>query len=474
VKVFDLKEICYQRYTHFEIGLEERIIIRIKDFAALPKNWIEVLTYLSMKSNQCSLYINESQLDSELIKFWIDQGRQLIVLTDLTSEARPFVGVLWEHSGDLKLIERVQSWFSKLKIDPKNLTISLGIKGAYLPLMASTISRLRFFNIKNYLINVDGLNFDDNLIKTLDDQFRMLEMMGHTDIQVVFDLMNSNWKSWNLKTRNTFSGLEEIHVDISNKCTHSCHFCGLYSQDIIEPIKEKNGGTLPEDIKMLMSMQASPDRISELLQNLPWTARAIQFGGMGDPLLHPQAIDFIALSRKQGLFVDVLSNFEYPTTEQLDQLHELGSRSPSGLHFIINISGPNEEIYQKTRPRQGAKVFQKVVQNISYLSSKRVSDKDQRGVHFTLMCVVTKLNFFVCSQIVDLAIKVGAFAVWWKPLEVQNPWVKKYQLDRSDIPILRKELEAGLQKAIDNNIEVKDRAVVESILKKKVDDEINF
>jgi len=100
VKVFDLKEICYQRYTHFEIGLEERIIIRIKDFAALPKNWIEVLTYLSMKSNQCSLYINESQLDSELIKFWIDQGRQLIVLTDLTSEARPFVGVLWEHGGE--------------------------------------------------------------------------------------------------------------------------------------------------------------------------------------------------------------------------------------------------------------------------------------------------------------------------------------------------------------------------------------
>jgi MoaA/NifB/PqqE/SkfB family radical SAM enzyme len=143
-------------------------------------------------------------------------------------------------------------------------------------------------------------------------------------------------------------------------------FCGLWGPDFIDAMKKEQGGTLTPDTKKFMNLQIPYDRALSIIKNAPETVNNVQFGGAGDPLTHPNWLELLREWRTRGVRVEVLSNFEYPTLEEIEEIHKL-SRGSGGISFLVNVSAATPETYVKVRPRQNEQTFNQVISNLIYL-----------------------------------------------------------------------------------------------------------
>jgi wyosine [tRNA(Phe)-imidazoG37] synthetase (radical SAM superfamily) len=291
-------------------------------------------------------------------------------------------------------------------------------------------------------------------------------------MNIYFPFWTSFFREWDIKTQNTFSGLEFVHIDISNRCTHSCVFCGLYGPDAVEDTKRRSGGEIPEALKKYMKMEIDSDKCFNIIQSLPWSVKQIQFGGFGDPLMHENAVNFIAAARKRGFQVEMLSNMEYIEDTDVYNLHKLGGKNNFDLHFIANISGGTAENYIKTRPKQTEKHFNKIVHNISLFSQLR-KENNNDGVHFTLMCVVNKLNCHNLLEVAELAHKIGAYRIWFKPMEIHAEIQKQIVPSKDLMAGMAKSLAQAIEFSEKHNIEVFQKDYCEQIISKHSTETIN-
>ncbi|MGZ3688022.1 MAG: radical SAM protein [Bdellovibrionota bacterium] len=266
---------------------------------------------------------------------------------------------------------------------------------------------------------------NEERVQALQNCFEYLVMRDFPLIDLFFSFNNEHRAAWHIQSKCFFSGPDQVHLDLSNKCTHSCVFCALYAPDVVEALKKKSGGKLGAEAKAFMSAQMPLQRAKEIIESLPIAFSGIQFGGAGDPMTHPNALEIIASARERGFGVEVLSNMEYFDSEDLDRLTELGGMQREDLHFIVNLSGATATTYVKTRPKQTAKTFQKVIGNLAKLTALREKNHGS-GAHFTLMCVTNRLNFQDAPEYIRLAAELGASQVWFKPLEIHDP--RHYEL----------------------------------------------
>ncbi len=318
-----------------------------------------------------------------------------------------------ERSGDLDLIAKVERFRRDF---PSFETV---VEFQLLPdmrILAPTIVRLYEDGMRWVVLNAEG-EPDKLRISGFREIFEYLRIRGCSYLNVYFPFWNRQFREWDIKTQNTFSGLFEVHIDISNRCTHSCTFCGLYGPAALEDIKKDNGGKLSSQVNEFMKMEIDSEHCYQIIESLPWSVNIVQFGGAGDPLMHRDAVKFITAVRSRGFKVSVLSNMEYLEEEDLLELHRLGGRQDD-LHFIANVSAGTPEMYVKTRPRQTDKTFDKVSSVLDRLSTLRESSADGRGVFFTVMCVVTTINCQSLLDVAKLAVKLRAQKLWFKPMEL--------------------------------------------------------
>jgi MoaA/NifB/PqqE/SkfB family radical SAM enzyme len=233
-------------------------------------------------------------------------------------------------------------------------------------------------------------------------------------------------KAWSINTLSSQGYLRHLHIDLSNKCTHSCNFCGLYANEAMRLNRQKNGKLHPE-IVQVMKQEADGERIQKLIDELPWSVEFVQFGGVGDPLLHSKAVDLIVAARERGIHVEVLSNLEYLDDQQVDRISEVGNHCSPSVNIVVNISGPDEETYLKTRPRQTAKNFERVIRNLERFADFRKSRG--YGVELVLMQVVTNENYRSVVDMAQLAVRFGAKSVFFKPLEIHSPFMRDQALN---------------------------------------------
>jgi MoaA/NifB/PqqE/SkfB family radical SAM enzyme len=305
--------------------------------------------------------------------------------------------------------------------------------------------------------------FNDEEVRLLAEAFRYLRGRKIHDIKIYFSFDDLRQDEWNAKTRNTYSGLEEVHIDVSNRCTHSCEFCGLYSPSIQKEVKEQNGGKLPQGWLEVMKQEIETEQCLKLIRALPWTVKRVQFGGYGDPLMHPNAIDFIWEARSRGFEVEILSNMEYLNIDKIERLQRIGSKKLTDLHFIANVSGGTPASYQRTRPKQNEKSFQKVVENLKLISKLKEQNRGL-GLHYTLMCIVNRLNLEFLDDMIDLALEVGGKRVWFRPMEIHTEGHRALVPSREDIQKLSPTLKRVLKKADFHGIIIQDREIIETMI----------
>jgi len=318
-----------------------------------------------------------------------------------------------------------------------------------------------------------GLHSKENpqhhTVKTLQDSFEYLQIRQGAKKNIHFLPDQSYWQQWNAASLNPFSGPSQVHIDISNKCTHSCQFCGVYSPQVIQIEKDKNGGTLSPDHIRQMNSQISREQFLSIFKDQSLNLKFIQFGGAGDPLLHPNIFEFISTVRNQGIGLEILTNLEYLDPESLQKLHSWGGPHQYDLRLIVNISGASEETYLKTRPRQSPKTFAKVINNIKTLCDLRTQYKGW-GAHITMMCVLTQDNFHEAVEFISLAHELGVNQVWFKPMEIHDIYQKELLPTKDQIPNYEKVLLQALQLADHWGIDVYGRQIIENFTKKNHDD----
>jgi MoaA/NifB/PqqE/SkfB family radical SAM enzyme len=203
-----------------------------------------------------------------------------------------------------------------------------------------------------------------------------------------------------------------------------------------------------------MSAQLPFEKAAGIIESLPHTTLLVQFGGAGDPLTHPKALDIIALARERAFRVEALSNMEYCSDGDLERLTELGSIYSWEMRFIVNLSAAT--------PRQTEKTFEKVIGNLRKLSELRKKNGNS-GAHFTLMCVINRLNYHEATLYVKLAKEIGATDVWFKPLEVHHHLHNGLLPPKETQADYQRSLKEALEAADDLGVVIHDRKIMDSI-----------
>lgn len=442
----------------------ELLYIRLKTLTDVSDELIGLISKGTQYSSEVYLSIPDTDYDNkDLRKKFLNLGIKgfALRLTHNITNWLKHEGTGQHNSGDRDLVYKFGRDRKELPAG-KELVAEFQI-GDDTRVLAPTIAGVHLEGAKWVVLNIEG-DPTPKKCSQMRDVLEYLKIRGCTRLNVYFPFWNPHFREWDTKTQNTFSGLQIVHIDISNRCTHSCIFCGLYGPDPVEEQKKHGNGSLPEPIANLMKMEIAGDKCLDIINSLPWSVRMIQFGGYGDPLMHEKAVDFIVAARERGFHIEMLSNMEYLDDEKIRRLHSLGSKDIHDFHFIANISGADPEIYVKTRPKQTFKNFDKIIHNLNHFSKLKKAS-DGVGVHFTLMCVVNTVNCQYLAEMAHLADRIGASRIWFKPMEIHSSHHYKYIPAPSQMKTMARSLAAAVAFADEKGIFVMQRDFCEEIIR---------
>ncbi|NQY99756.1 MAG: radical SAM protein [Bdellovibrionales bacterium] len=294
--------------------------------------------------------------------------------------------------------------------------------------LSSTIQRVLSFGFDElHLRPTDA--FSEQTVRSIRQLY--IDLQINVDLKknrVCISPLLGNSRAWSMNTLSSQGYLRHVHIDLSNKCTHSCNFCGLYANEAMRLNRDKNG-KLKKNVVEVMRQEADGSKLLKFIDDLPWSVEYIQFGGVGDPLLHPMAVELIVAARDKGCHVEVLSNLEYLSDEQVSEICEVANYRVPNVEIIVNISGPDEKTYLTTRPRQNSKHFAKVMRNLQRFAEFK--KRNGFGADLTLMQVITNENYRSVVDMAKLAVELGAKILYFKTLEIHSPFMKKQALTAS-------------------------------------------
>ncbi len=370
-------------------------------------------------------------------------------------------------SGDKLSAARIYSNIDEKSIKQFELYKEIIQKESVIPVFKPTLNRyqlgptlLKFFQSYNldFAFIHPVTDKKDEMVLIIREAFEYLRLRGFR--KHIYFTYNLDFDMWNAKTFNTFSGLKSVHMDLSNKCTHSCVFCGLWGPDFIDALRAQEGGVLTPGTKKFMNQQISFDRALAIIQSVPETTNNVQLGGAGDPLTHPNWLEIITAWRTRGFETEVLSNFEYPSFLQLEALHAL-ARGKARLAFYVNISAATPETYTLVRPRQSNETFDKVILNLAYM--RGLEQRDGFGVKFTLIHIINSLNYHELVKMVELSYTLRS-GVWLKPLEIHNDIHRKYSIPKDKYDEYKEYIKLALEKVDQLNVKMHGREFLEAII----------
>lgn len=178
--------------------------------------------------------------------------------------------------------------------------------------------------------------------------------------------------------------------------------------------------------------------------------REISFAGIGEPLLHKRIVDAVTLAKSLGMKVWITTNGSLLTR---DLMTELLSAGLDDINVSLN-AGATEE-YALVHTNQDANRFEEIVNNLVWLKDHKLHGGFDTP-RVTISNVVSNLNSHRVVDMMDVAVKVGAVSVTYRPIDI-CPQTERFALGPADMEILAggfaAAAELGKSKGIGNNID---------------------
>jgi MoaA/NifB/PqqE/SkfB family radical SAM enzyme len=179
--------------------------------------------------------------------------------------------------------------------------------------------------------------------------------------------------------------LRKLYVEVTNRCNISCSTCVRHAWN--EPAG-------------MMKMEVF-ERFVEQSGDMPHL-RTIQFGGYGEPLLHPDLSDMVRLARARRLRTEILTNGLLLSNELAETL------ARSGLDaLIVSLDGATAATY--SRVRSGSNIHL-VTENL-YKFTKTYYRVRGALPEIGIVFVAMKSNFHEFGALRSLALSLGASSI---------------------------------------------------------------
>ena len=176
--------------------------------------------------------------------------------------------------------------------------------------------------------------------------------------------------------------LARLYVEPTNECPLNCRTCMRRTWN--EPTGRMEAGIFA--------------RIVEGLRELPCTP-SVFFGGIGEPLAHPDALGMIGQAKSLGAKVELISNGLALDETTIERLVEMRLDT-----LWVSLDGASEECYQSVRE---AAVLPRIISNLKKLKEVRYrvdTALPALGIAFVAM----KRNQAELARVIDVGLRMGA------------------------------------------------------------------
>lgn len=217
-----------------------------------------------------------------------------------------------------------------------------------------------------------------------------------------------------------YGGPIQANLSLTNACNMKCHHCYYHSPFLavsaLRPVRKArlDGRRFPEASEMdrLSAIEADPLHMHRLLDELlsMGTIR-FHFSGGGEPLLHPNALEFMDRVCCTGGSCDVNTNGLLLTREMMTHLIHLRCNA-----LRITLSAGTREMYHRTHSCVSGESFDRLEKNLCWLAEKKKSLGIKKP-EVTLVCVVTRDNHEGLLDVARFGHLVAADSVHYKPLD---------------------------------------------------------
>jgi MoaA/NifB/PqqE/SkfB family radical SAM enzyme len=176
--------------------------------------------------------------------------------------------------------------------------------------------------------------------------------------------------------------LAKVYVEPTSECPLSCHTCMRRSWS------EKAGRMEPGTFM----------RILDGLQELP-AVPSVFFGGIGEPLAHPEMLQMIGRVKSLGAHAELITNglaLDEATVERLVELR---------LDALwVSLDGATEECYENVREASALPGIVKNLQGLRAVKYRVDTPLPSLGIAFVTM----KRNQAELGKVIDLGLRLGA------------------------------------------------------------------
>lgn len=176
--------------------------------------------------------------------------------------------------------------------------------------------------------------------------------------------------------------LARIYLELTNGCNIDCRTCMRNIWDA------KIGFMAPETFETVRSQVAA-------MTDKP----TLFFGGFGEPLHHPKAVEYIRLMRGVGAEVDLITNGTLLTQGRIEELIHAGLRQ-----LWVSIDGARPESYSDVRLGASLPVVLRNLENLKQRKLRLGATRPELGVAFVAM----DRNIDDLPEVVKLGMDLGA------------------------------------------------------------------
>lgn len=192
--------------------------------------------------------------------------------------------------------------------------------------------------------------------------------------------------------RRALSGPEVVHLDLTNRCNLNCIGCWDRS-----PLVRKD-----ED-QAFLSETLSYELVTELIDDLLELGgmQSLKLSGGGDPAMHPRFIDILRYIRSRNRFVEIDINTN--GTLLTEKIIETLICAEINL-LTVSLWAATPETYALTHPNQSEKTFQRIVDQLKAIVTRRKNGPPRIFVHNVIM----NCNYHELEGMLRLALDIGA------------------------------------------------------------------